>query len=154
METADKKPFWEAKSLDQMNDEEWESLCDGCGRCCLHKLEDEDTAEVHFTRVACKLLDTQSCRCSNYANRFEHVPDCLTIKPLDDQKLNWLPESCAYRRLSEGRALENWHPLVSKMSESVHMAGISVAHLCISENYVPLDDYFEHVIHWHDSALP
>lgn len=149
-QTPAEKRFWEIKSLDQMSDAEWESLCDGCGRCCLHKLEDEDTGDVHFTRVACKLLDTATCRCSSYPDRFKYVPDCLTIKPLDEQKLSWLPESCAYRLLSEGKALENWHPLVSETSESVHSAGISMAHLCISETYVPMEEYFQHVIHWHE----
>lgn len=143
-------PFWEVKSLDEMSDTEWESLCDGCGRCCLHKLEDEDSGEVVFTRVSCKLLDTETCRCSDYGNRFEHVPDCLTIKPLDRQKLSWLPDTCAYRLLSEGRPLENWHPLVSGRADSVRDAGISMAHLCLNETYVPLEDLFTHVICWED----
>lgn len=133
-----------------MSDEEWESLCDGCGRCCMNKLEDEDSGEVVFTRVACKLLDTRNCRCSDYANRFDHVPDCLTVKPLNAQKLSWLPSTCAYRLLSEGRALENWHPLVSGTTETVQQAGISMAHLCLSETHVPVEDFFSHIIHLED----
>lgn len=143
-----KQPFWQIKSLDEMTDSEWESLCDGCGRCCMNKLEDEDTGEVVFTRVSCKLLDTQTCRCSNYGDRFTHVPDCLTVKPLDAQKLSWLPDTCAYRLLSEGKALENWHPLISGTAESVQDAGISMAHLCLSESYVPVEDFFSHIIRW------
>ncbi len=146
------QPFWELKSLDQMSDLEWESLCDGCGRCCLHKLEDEDTGDVHFTRVSCKLLDTESCRCSDYLDRFRHVPDCLTIKPLDEQKLSWLPETCAYRLLSENKPLAKWHPLLSGSPDSVHEAGISMAHLCISETHVPLADFIHHVIGLDDST--
>ena len=146
------QPFWEVKLLDEMSDAEWESLCDGCGRCCLHKLEDEDTGDVHFTRVSCKLLDTETCRCSDYANRFEQVPDCLTIKPLDAQKLSWLPPSCAYRLVSQGMPLEKWHPLVSGSRDTVHEAGISMAHLCLSETYVPLADFIHQVIEFDDSA--
>ncbi|MFK7997593.1 MAG: YcgN family cysteine cluster protein [Granulosicoccus sp.] len=144
------QPFWETKTLEEMDDAEWESLCDGCGRCCMNKLEDEDTGDIVFTRVACKLLDTQTCRCSDYDNRFKHVPDCLTVKPLDTQKLTWLPETCAYRLLSEGRALEKWHPLLSGTKDSVLEADISMAHLCISETYVPVGDFFSHIVHWHD----
>jgi len=139
-------PFWHSKLLDEMTDAEWESLCDGCGRCCLHKLEDEDTGELHFTRVSCRLLDTESCRCSDYANRFAQVPDCLTIKPLDAQKLSWLPSTCAYRLVSEGKALEKWHPLVSGSPNSVIEAGVSMAHLCISETVVPLHEFEHHII--------
>ena len=146
-----KPPFWETKSLDEMSDAEWESLCDGCGRCCMHKLEDEDTGDVHFTRVSCHMLDTESCQCSDYANRFEHVSDCLTVKPLDKQKLSWLPASCAYRLISEGKPLEKWHPLVSGTADSVHLAGISMAQLCISETYVPLEQFGEHIIQLDDT---
>lgn len=145
-----KQAFWQTKSLDQMSDQEWESLCDGCARCCLHKLEDEDTEEVVFTRVACQLLDTQSCRCSDYSNRFAKVPDCLTIKPLDIQKLSWLPDTCAYRLLSEGKELLSWHPLISGRPDSVIEAGISMSEQCISETYVPLTEFDQHIIEWFD----
>lgn len=144
------KPFWETTSLDDMSDEQWESLCDGCGRCCMNKLEDEGTGEIAFTRIACKLLDTQTCHCNDYANRFQQVPDCLSVRPLDAKKLSWLPESCAYRRLSEGKKLENWHPLCSGTSDSVHSAGISMAQKCISEEYIALEDFEVHIIQWSD----
>jgi len=148
---ATQQPFWQIKKLHEMDDTEWESLCDGCGRCCMNKLEDEDTGDILFTRVSCKLLDTETCQCSNYANRFKHVPDCLTVKPLDAQKLSWLPASCAYRLLSEGKPLKNWHPLVSGTTESVLEAGISMAHLCLSETYIPIEDFISHVVSIEDS---
>ena len=142
--------FWETTSLDDMTDAQWESLCDGCGRCCLQKLEDEDTGEVHFTRVSCSLLDTDSCRCSDYPGRFGKVPDCLSLRPLTDEKISWLPESCAYAKLSRGKPLENWHPLISGNADSVKSAGISVSGQCISEDYVPLSEIYEHIIQWHN----
>lgn len=130
-----------------MSDEQWESLCDGCARCCLNKLEDEDTGEVVYTRVSCKLLDTQTCRCSDYHNRFDHVPDCISVRPLDAQKLSWLPSTCAYRRLSENKPLESWHPLISGTSESVHEAGISMSESCLSEQYVPVAEIIRHIVY-------
>lgn len=141
-------PFWESKSLDAMSDEEWESLCDGCGRCCLQKLEDEDSGEIQFTRVACRLLDQNSCRCSDYENRMEKVADCLSIRPLSDEKLGWLPDSCAYKKLSMGQPLEPWHPLLSGSSESVKRAGISMAGCVVSEEHVTIEEYFDHLIEW------
>ncbi len=144
------KPFWQVKSLDEMSDVEWESLCDGCGRCCMNKLEDEDTGEVVFTRVSCKMLNTATCRCSDYANRFQHVPDCMSVRPLNEQKLSWLPPSCAYRLISEGKPLEKWHPLVSGSSETVFEAGITMQHLCINETSVAFEELIHHVIFWED----
>ena len=140
--------FWETKTLENMSDEEWESLCDGCGRCCLQKLQDEDTDEVYLTRVSCRLLDTASCRCKDYTNRLNHVPDCVTIRPLTAEKISWLPESCAYRKLSQGQPLEKWHPLISGTPDSVKQAGISIAGRCISETEVPVSEYFHHFISW------
>jgi len=142
--------FWESKSLDELNDKEWESLCDGCGLCCLHKLEDEDTGQVHYTNIACKLLDIEACRCSRYKDRFAHVPDCLSIRPLTEEKLNWLPGSCAYVKLANGENLEPWHPLISGDPDSVRAAGIGAEGRCVSENTVPLVEWPHHLIDWAD----
>jgi uncharacterized protein len=118
--------FWETKPLAEMTPAEWESLCDGCGQCCLIKVEEEVTGDIYLTRLACHLLDTRTCRCGDYANRRAQVPDCVTIDAANVRSIEWLPRSCAYRRLAEGRGLEWWHPLVSGDPESVHKAGVSV----------------------------
>ena len=131
-----------------MDPDEWESLCDGCGRCCLHKLEDADTGEVFYTNVACRLFDAESCRCSNYAQRTEHVDDCVVLKPSQTDEFSWLPTSCAYRRLSEGKPLEWWHPLVSGDPETVVQAGISVKGRTVAEEMVHEDQVEEHIIRW------
>lgn len=120
-------PFWKTKSLGEMNAKEWESLCDGCGRCCLIKLEDEDTREYYFTDVACRLFDVGLCRCRDYANRDREVPDCVRLTPENVGGLGWMPPSCAYRLLAEGRDLPDWHPLVTGRAESTAEAGASVA---------------------------
>jgi uncharacterized cysteine cluster protein YcgN (CxxCxxCC family) len=127
------KPFWQTKRLEQMTREEWESLCDGCGLCCLVRFEDEDTGEVVPTRVHCKLFDPVRCTCSDYANRREHVPDCIKLTPWNIEDLAWMPPSCAYRRLHEGRDLAWWHPLVSGDPETVHEAGVSMRGQTINE---------------------
>ena len=145
-------PFWESVALEDMSETQWESLCDGCGRCCLHKLEDEDTGELHFTSIACRLLDTGSCRCRDYPGRFERVPECLSVRPLDAAKLAWLPLSCAYRRLAEGRGLASWHPLVTGRRASTREAGVSVAGLAVPEDEVAEEDWEEHVIVWAERA--
>lgn len=141
------KPFWREKSLSEMTEEEWESLCDHCGKCCLHKLEDEDTGEILYTRVACKLLDLESCRCTHYDERSHWVPDCLNLRH-GFAHFSWLPSTCAYRLLAKGADLPVWHPLVSGDEKSVHKAGISIRGLAIPESEA--DDVTEEVIEWLD----
>jgi len=126
-------PFWKTKSLSEMSPGEWESLCDGCGLCCLVRFEDEDTGDVVPTRVHCKLFDPVKCSCMDYANRKKYVPDCIKLTPNNIEPLQWMPKSCGYRRLHEGRDLAWWHPLVSGDAETVHNAGVSVRRQTISE---------------------
>ncbi len=139
-------PFWTTKSLEAMSPEEWESLCDGCGRCCLNKLEDEDTGDIHLTRLSCALLDISSCRCSDYANRKTLMPDCVQIDLAKARSLPWLPVTCAYRLVAEGKDLAWWHPLISGRAETVHEAGISVRGLARSEKGVKLETYWRYII--------
>ncbi len=125
--------FWETKALEEMTRKEWESLCDGCGLCCLKKVEDEDSGELFFTDIACRLLDTSTCRCTNYARRMAYVKDCLQLSADEPEAFRWLPMTCAYRRLSEDLDLPEWHPLLTGDPESVHKAGISVRDKVTSE---------------------
>jgi uncharacterized cysteine cluster protein YcgN (CxxCxxCC family) len=127
------KPYWETKSLAEMNPAEWESLCDACGLCCLVRFEDEDTGQVTPTRVHCRLYDPDRCGCSDYEDRQRTVPDCVKLTPGNIADLPWMPKSCAYRRLHEGRGLAWWHPLVSGDPETVHTAGVSVRGQTINE---------------------
>lgn len=139
--------FWETVPLRKMTPEEWEALCDGCGKCCLNKLEDEDTGEVHFTNIACRLLDGESCRCSSYETRKRHVPECVVLTSGGIGAISyWLPSTCAYRLRAEGRPLYDWHPLISGDPESVHRAGQSVRGWTLSELTVAEEDWEDHII--------
>lgn len=133
-----------------MSPAEWESLCDGCAKCCLHKLEDEETGDVFITDVACQLLDVKGCRCRDYENRFAKVPDCLKLTPENLSQQDWLPETCAYRLLYEGKPLPSWHPLVSGNDQSVHLSGMSVRGRVVTEQSVQPDDMEDHIVHWVD----
>lgn len=140
------QPFWKAKTLEEMSREEWESLCDGCARCCLVKLEDEDTGEVYLTRLSCRMLTVRTCRCSDYENRFAKMHDCIEIDPEKARSLSWLPVSCGYRIVAEGRDLPWWHPLISGTPETVHQAGISVRSLAMNEKRVKEENYIRYII--------
>jgi uncharacterized cysteine cluster protein YcgN (CxxCxxCC family) len=140
------KEFWRTKTLGEMSRAEWESLCDGCGRCCLHKLRDEDTDEISFTNVACRLLDLNTSRCSDYARRRTKIPDCVQLTPAKLKTVDWLPPSCAYRLLSEGKDLFSWHPLISGTRETVREAGAAVNGRALSEKDAgPLE---HHIVAW------
>lgn len=138
--------FWKIKTLAQMSVDEWESLCDGCGLCCLVKIEDEDSAEVFNTTVSCRLLDIVNCRCSDYENRLVEAPMCVKLTLENLPKMDWLPESCAYKRLFHGGSLPEWHPLITKDKDSVHNAGVSVKWFAQSEEYVHPEQLTDFVI--------
>ncbi len=144
------KPFWEAKSPDAMTDAEWESLCDGCGQCCLHKLANDETADVFYTRVACQLLDDETGRCKRYATRLEEVEDCLDVRRMSNAELAWMPRSCAYRRLAEGKSLPRWHPLITGDPQSTANTHMAVAGRTISETAADLDQLEAEIIEWVD----
>lgn len=137
---AKSQPFWKVKRLSEMTVSEWESLCDGCGLCCLIRLEDEDTGEIIPTRVHCRLFDSQACRCSNYEQRKKYVPDCIKLTPYNIEALEWMPKSCAYRRLHEGKDLPRWHHLITGDRETVHRAGVSVRGQTISETELEYEE--------------
>lgn len=146
---AAQAPFWRRKRLSEMSPREWESLCDGCGRCCLNKLTDADTAETVFTSVGCRLLDAHSCRCTDYANRQRKVKDCVRLSWRNVKRLTWLPPTCAYRLVAEGHDLAWWHPLVSGSRETVHLAGVSVrGRVAASEKVVPDERLEEFIVAW------
>lgn len=143
-------PFWQVVPLQEMVDQQWESLCDGCGKCCLHKIEDEETDQLYFTRVACEYLDVtdDTCRCRDYANRKINVPSCMDLQNTLDEALPWLPATCAYRLLAEGGDLPEWHPLRHGSSELMHQQGNSVLGYAISEENVHPDSLDEHILTW------
>lgn len=145
----DAAPFWRAKTLEEMSASEWESLCDGCARCCVVKLEDEDTGKIHFTDIGCTLLDPRACRCRDYRSRSRRVPDCVRLTPETVRRLSWLPVTCAYRLVAEGKDLPDWHPLMSGSPESVHEAGISVrGRIESSEDDLPQDLWPDRIVTW------
>ncbi|KUP91243.1 YcgN family cysteine cluster protein [Tritonibacter horizontis] len=148
IDRADLTPrFWEKKPLQKMSPREWEALCDGCGKCCLNKLEDDDTGEVALTRVACRLLDDQSCQCAHYENRHSFIPECIVLKPENlDTHAYWMPRTCAYRLLWDGKALPEWHPLLTGDPDSVHRAGVSVRGMTVSEFVTPLEEWEDYII--------
>ncbi len=139
-------PFWRVKTLETMTRAEWESLCDGCGRCCLHKLRDEETEELAFTEVACRLLNIATCRCADYENRRKWVPDCVKLTPRRVAAADWLPPTCAYRLVAEGKDLPWWHPLVSGDPETVHRARVSVRGRAVRERDAGAFD--DHIVTW------
>jgi len=140
--------YWQTKSWHAFSPEEWEALCDGCARCCLVKLEDEQTGEIHYTNIACQLLNLSDCRCRDYKHRQHRVPTCMVISPDRPDILNLLPDTCAYRYLFEQQPLPGWHPLVSGSRQSVHDAGISVKGKVVSEKYIHPEQYEDHIIDW------
>jgi uncharacterized protein len=142
------EPFWKAKTLDAMTATEWESLCDGCGKCCLSKLEDEDSGEIYWTTVACHLLDTRTCQCKDYGMRKALVPDCVGLTPDTVPTIEWLPSTCAYRLVAEGHDLYWWHYLVSGSRETVHEAGISIRGrvTAIDSDLAEDEDFFDHIV--------
>jgi len=155
MTAARKRPsdqdgfFWKTKKMEDMSRAEWESLCDGCGRCCLSKLEDEDTGEIYYTDVSCKLLDSCTGGCKDYTNRFDTVPDCVVMTPEKVRTLPWLPPSCGYKLVAEGRDLYWWHPLISGDSNTVHEAGVSVrGRVGGTEEEVPDDQLENFLVQW------
>ncbi len=145
----DEEPFWRRKSLAEMTKAEWESLCDGCGRCCLNKLEEEDTGRVYYTDIGCRLLDGTTCRCKDYKNRSKAVEDCVRLTPGNVADIRWLPPTCAYRLLANGADLYWWHPLVSGDPETVHTAGVSVrGRVVLSEEECDEVDYEDRIVSW------
>lgn len=142
------EPFWKTKNMAEMSPSEWESLCDNCGKCCCIRLEDEDTADIYITDVACKLFDPESCTCTDYPNRSKKVPDCVTLTPDNVDKLHWMPKTCAYRLVAEGKDLPYHHHLISGSRSTIHEAGYSVQHAVVSEELVEDDDLPHRLVVW------
>lgn len=148
MANSSSRPFWESKSLAQMSREEWESLCDGCAKCCLLKLEDEETGLIHYTNVVCSYLNQKKCQCTQYKERRRLVPTCLQLEPGELDDLYWMPSTCAYRLLNEKKPLPQWHPLVTGSRKEIVASGNTVTGKVISEEYVHEDGLDEHLITW------
>ncbi|WP_375606947.1 MULTISPECIES: YcgN family cysteine cluster protein [unclassified Bartonella] len=144
---SEELPFWKVKKLEEISISEWESLCDGCGRCCLHKVEDDDTGDLYATSIACRLLDGETCRCRDYAHRKSIVPDCISLDITTVKTACWLPESCAYRLIYEGKDLHWWHPLVSGDCQTVHIARISAREQIeiYEDELLSEEDYLYHI---------
>ena len=140
--------FWKTKRLDELSSYEWESLCDGCGRCCLNKLEDWETGEIYWTNIGCELLDCDSCRCTDYTHRFDKVPDCIQLTPENVPTIGWLPSTCGYRLVMEGKDLYDWHPLKSGNKDTVHEAGISIRGRAVPDDGIQPEDYENHLVDW------
>mgnify|MGYP001553958671 CR=1 FL=1 len=140
--------WWHQLTLAELDDEQWEALCDGCAKCCLHKLEDEDSGEVFYTRVRCQHLLEASCRCSDYLRRSVMVPNCVRLERDTVGSLDWLPVTCAYRLRAHNQLLPDWHYLVSGSKDSVHEAGVSIRGRSVSDEFVHPDGYDEHIINW------
>ena len=138
--------FWKYKSLYEMSNEEWEALCDGCGKCCICKLQDEETGAIALTNVACKLLDIERCTCTDYANRAKKVPECLVLTPAKVKQVSWLPSTCAYRLVDQGKDLPDWHPLLTAIPDSAIDAGHSMSGRLLSE--AEIDDLVDHIVDW------
>lgn len=145
-------PFWKTKRLDQMSEAEWESLCDGCAKCCLLKLEDEDTGEIAYTRLHCRLLDAETCQCSDYENRKLYVPDCVKLTPEKIEAIRWMPRSCAYRLVAEGQDLPDWHHLICGDRERIHREGHSIMGRTKSEDTVLEEDQIDWIVDWKGNA--
>ena len=141
-------PFWKEKSLSEMSKTEWESLCDNCGKCCCIRLEDEDTGQIYITDIACKLFDPSVCRCTDYTNRSVKVPDCVTLTPENVDKLHWMPQTCAYRLVAEGKDLPDYHHLVSGSHDTIHEVGMSVQDAVVSESLVDEEQHPHRIVIW------
>jgi uncharacterized cysteine cluster protein YcgN (CxxCxxCC family) len=141
-----KKEFWKNKTLSELSPEEWEALCDGCGICCLYKIEDQDSGEIHLTNVACRFLDEVSCVCKLYEDRKSAMPTCVKLTPANVAGLDWLPDTCAYRLVLKGKPLPNWHYLISGDPTSIHRAGVSVLGKVVDESFIDMNKLEDHVV--------
>jgi len=148
MSDNSKLPFWKTKNMAEMSPSEWESLCDNCGKCCCIRLEDEVTGDIYITDVACKLFDPASCKCTDYENRSEKVPDCVTLTKDNVAQLKWMPRTCAYRLISEGKDLPDYHHLISGSRDTIHEVGMSVQDAVTSEIFVSEDEQATRIVIW------